>query len=44
MYQFNGFFNLNDSTIYWIVLERDGGTNTSHYYSVLIRNADVYPK
>ncbi|AHB41666.1 hypothetical protein P148_SR1C00001G0878 [candidate division SR1 bacterium RAAC1_SR1_1] len=44
LYQFNGSFSLNDSTLYWIVLERDGGLNTSNYYSVLIYNSDVYTR
>ena len=44
LYLFNWFFNLKDSTVYWIVLERDGGLNTSHYYTVLIYNSDVYSR
>lgn len=44
MYNFNGYFDLLDSTIYWIVLERDGWLNTSHYYNIQIRNSDVYPR
>ena len=44
MYQFNGFFNLKDSTQYWIVLDRDGWPNTTHYYSVLLYNSDIYTR
>lgn len=44
MYSFNGFFDLKDSTIYWIVLERDGGLNTSHYYNVQIYNNETYTR